>query len=537
MSDVLPPIPGLDLIGRGFDALTLDPLSINSAASIRQAIVFSQPFTGMDHSGKYSVPAGITETGLDSADVETENRSFVCATEFTDEMRTIASVDASCTTAFDFSLSGSVSEVATATQTRSQASCIVRATRRLYQLVVDLENTSLKVSADFAATVAALPLVADGALTGANAQASVAGQAWAAPYLAIVRTYGSLVSMKISMGGFAWQKSTTQVTESGFTRDMDASLKTEAEITVDAFFSGGASLEVAQKKAEAVDLKNRVERSEVHFRGGTNPSMTETRDDWLQSIPNAPVVVDGSFVSIADLLTARFFPDDPLIADKQSILRFVADNAAAASGTLRNAVQRYGDEVAIYAVRPVDKSLARLVVETTGGTSFLRLAADETDAFISFSLAHVLTGAANVVDTATRAGTPVMLNRTGGIVATIGGQVSVLVAPEIMGTANDDPRLRFVPLSQSMKVEPQTLSPIVVFLPPNYGDQQVAFASVDVPVTIWNGVITPFQGGVQLGRVPWAVDKNGYLIADMSWSDGAVANLFYLRSVKGRQIG
>lgn len=480
MSDDL--VSGFDMIGRGFDALSLDPLNINAGAAIKYIFDIQRDKATKYGSGDFLVPIGTTYTFIGSADVKTEKRSFSCSAEFSNEFRAVASINAGVESVFDFSLSATFNEIEGSTTSAESVSCIVSATRVIHRLDLDLDKSDL--SAEFSEEIGHLPT--EISMPDDYSPASLHTLDWAKPYIQLIEGFGSIVSERVSMGGSAWQKCSTQINQEGFTSSNELDLKASAEVSVEAFFKAGGSIESADKAASTVDKTNSIQRSELHFRGGNQPSVNDTNDAWLSSVAAAPVVVDGTFFSIASLLTKKFFPYDPMIEEKASVLEFVANERAAAIGKLPRAALRFGDQVEIYAYE--NSKPYPLVSSTLSGSTFLRLdktGSGDLTVFTVVPIKNFVAVDGYPLDTDVEspvANAPVISGRGADIYfALVNGTGNVLMIPDrTSDDASYRPRLGSVPPRQIIKYDDG--SP--VFRAFNRTSDANPLSSKDVPLTI-----------------------------------------------------
>ncbi|TIL83980.1 MAG: hypothetical protein E5Y73_35350 [Mesorhizobium sp.] len=352
MNDLL---KGSRYIGSGFDLIRTDPLDLDSSA------IYGSVFKIVpeDQAGEtFSIPLGCEFKAIFITDIEAQTTSVTCCTDFVDEMRSFVSCQAEVPAFASFTGSNSYKEISSATDTNSSVNIYVNVKRITYGIKADFDASGLQVSDEFAARVEKLPVPA----TEADKDL--------APYQDFIRTFGTHFAAEIKIGGLAWQRVAQQLGTSKFTKDSEKELKVDASVVLDESLKAGVKYEDATKASQKIDATKKYERTEIRFRGGTPPSLSDIQATWLNTLKDEPAVVSATLRRLTDLLCSKFLPNEVSINAKRDLLGEAIDQWINEGGVspLPGTVIRYGQPFTLSVFVPTKSCLAPVALDMTTKT-------------------------------------------------------------------------------------------------------------------------------------------------------------------------
>jgi len=329
-------IPNIDFLGRAFDIVETDPLDLGDSAKYETVVdITVAGETVRTGDGYYTIPAGVLHKSINSMLWETQSSVISSSYEFQQEFKTAVNAEAGVEGGFEFSASASQKEIAKRSESRNNSFVFSRAYQENHGLQLDLQNgqAPIHVTKTFAAAVSKLPV---GEFT------SVIDR-----YDGFMQRYGTHYTKEIILGGLAFQRTSGSSRKYLQSTESENELKAKASIEVDAV-KAGAGAEQARREATSTDQQFALERTTLQFRGGDG-STSSIDSSWISSLHARPAIVKAKMERLSYLLTERFFPDDPDILDRGSLLDLAISDWIARKGTPSccTAPLRYGEAVLI----------------------------------------------------------------------------------------------------------------------------------------------------------------------------------------------
>ncbi|MBK1662215.1 MAC/perforin domain-containing protein [Paracraurococcus ruber] len=329
-------IPNIEYLGRCYDVLKTDPLSLGETAL---PLVFDFGGETYRTSLGYLVPKGVIHSAPSSTRFLTESRIVSSTFEFQDSFSSQLSMNAGVEGVFEFSASASYRQVESQTQSRKYSYLYSRAHRVENIVKLDLlnRNSGLRLTEAFRQMVADLP----------PPEAPEADTA----YANFVAEFGTHVTTEIRLGGAAVQTTRAASSRVLKSQETESNFTAKANAVIEAV-SAGASVEQATKQTRSSDQAEEYERSQVDFQGGLGTTGGIT-NEWLASIAAAPVIIAAQFADITSLLTADWFPEDEFIAAKQLYVSYAIRDHILEKGRRGdvNRPLRYGERLVMLLAR------------------------------------------------------------------------------------------------------------------------------------------------------------------------------------------
>jgi hypothetical protein len=297
-------IPGIEYLGRTYDAITMDPLSLEDTS--KGPNVFD--LTGSDgetSEGGFTVPAGVTYSEPNKTGYESETHVVSSAYELQVSSKNDVQIDLGVPGVFEFSGSQSIGQTQSNTQTRKWTYGYTRAYREVHIVQVDIlqPNPTYTFTKVFRDAVAALPVD-----DSQDAQDK---------YTTFIKEFGTHFTTGVTLGGLAIQRTRGSATRVLQSSEAEETFKLKASAVIDEV-SAGISVDNATKNQQSSDQSEEFERSEITLHGGDK--VLEIGKDWVESVDNKPTIIKANFETLSELFDRKFFPHDDQIDDKATYL-------------------------------------------------------------------------------------------------------------------------------------------------------------------------------------------------------------------------
>lgn len=285
------PLPNINAMTMGFDILYFD---LYDPGLANRNTVFDYQNTQPTLDGQHVYPSQFELSELNDTTFSAVSRQFFNAYD----MQRAFSSEVSASGGFDgfkCSMSGSYSTFDQLSGSGERVLIESHAVAQLWRLSLNAD-IALPLSADFKQRVAALP--ADYS----------SGQE---TYMDFIRDFGTHYATEAIFGGRTYQIYTLTAA------DVASLTKKNVDISASAsdMLGDSVSANVSKSSSNWTELRDAVTQTAVEWVGGT-PSTNF--NDWVSSIDQKPVIVQGSLNNLYELLTAENFPNVSNIAQIKS---------------------------------------------------------------------------------------------------------------------------------------------------------------------------------------------------------------------------
>jgi len=312
LQDVQPPqkVKNIDKVTLGYDILQGNPDSTDSSGSnmdpgFRQP-VFRIVYEDHDNTtgdGNYYIPKGVFIDPISNCHLSFATTIIYGAESYSNSLRTIVKTDfggwgASFKASTDYSYVEKHTSQQESVFTKSAALCEV------FELTLR-DYTPPPFSDDFLIGVSRL-------------RGSYDPQQPKNPYSKFISVFGTHFVTSVRLGGKFGQQS--EISSSNWTYLTHSTLNVEVSASASAFgVSAAASFMTETQKEMARNFSKYISSSAVYAVGGNIPPDGKETSWGINSINDAQIV-SSELTVLSELLTPDFFPDDPLIEEKQGNL-------------------------------------------------------------------------------------------------------------------------------------------------------------------------------------------------------------------------
>ena len=361
MSNIVPTAPNINFLGMCYDYLTMDPNDL-SGSSKEVSIVDPNVNDYQQQAGTdWMIPPG---TAVNQNPVSTGKSKAVfikSAYEYQETSSQHVDMNVGIDGIFGFSASADFTESYTNAGSGTNFSAFQILKELTYQAhILDFTlpnsftssggNESLLesplqankktlpswMSSDFASAVAALP----DTFSYSYANASANMQA----YMKFIQKWGTHFAAAVQFGGSAVLKNSFSESEYYNYSSQSYSVEAGASGIFDVFSAGG-SVSSASSESQAFYKDTQMSSSDFKFLGG-KPTAGMDKESWAATVAENPIPVRVYLISMADLLTSTYFPNDSNIASKQKALNQLLDlyysNCGLSTVDYSNLVPVYG---------------------------------------------------------------------------------------------------------------------------------------------------------------------------------------------------
>ncbi|CAN5820934.1 hypothetical protein BH10BAC2_BH10BAC2_44120 [soil metagenome] len=331
------PMPGLDWLGAGFDILRFDPLNPNETKNrkLLRGIVITNSGERGGNKAQYLKPYGAAFSSVNSGSDIDSNAWVSTYKEFSSSFSVGASGSVKVPEAGGGSLSGSYSEMSSASLGTESIYYFSKVIRRIHELDLEVtwrdENSGQrykqKLNPNFKDDIAALPVM-NGTIPNVDISAMQKGKPLPGgldqlkmKYLDFIAKYGTHFASHVGWGG--QYISRTQIKRSDYeaSRMNKVDFTAQAEATIKKVKVGG-EVKFGNSEGQSNTNSKSVFRRQIYVQGGVGET---DEDKWRDKVDLTPAPVEIFFTPYADLLTKELFPNDASIEKKSRLLKIFTE--------------------------------------------------------------------------------------------------------------------------------------------------------------------------------------------------------------------
>lgn len=331
--DEVPIIPNVDFLGRGYDLLKLDPLSVGMGAGRKDQVMFrfSPDRMQVTPDGRKRFPLGTVFAPGAGGEIGSQSSSLFSSQDY--ENRFSESFKAEVGLPEIFNFSASTSYKAFRQTSTSQQSMSTYTDFKVVESTLTLASDGKRFSPElrldqsfggFAHTVENLPTVD-------NEQSRK-------EYQDFILKFGTHFSDRTTFGGRSYQHIEILMEQySSLVRD-EIDVSVEAKATFDITTGAGAS--TGSEKQEKFQKTTEDRQSDIIFNGGTP---NKNLDTWAGTVADAPAPIELSLQPIHELLVPAYFPDvdETDLLTRKNLLRLATEHYLQTEGHASSVVVRY----------------------------------------------------------------------------------------------------------------------------------------------------------------------------------------------------